>query len=859
MTYYNTIEEFNVGYSEKEFDTIIENSISEYIELHPGLAWNFFFSELKTPKSVIPNLNTENKINFTTYCVDKISYYSEKQGNINPTPEEDNIKFWIIFSFFGSVFKAIPVLNEFEFEKLSYIFIKSCNSNSNVLQWPISDLLSKVEKQSSDEFEIKKILKPLQELRVEIISVENRFFFKDTVKLIERIDSLIFKSGNINGIVKPIFFKGKDSFSKYANESVLSLSDEDKSIWFQLIYKAKLTSGAKPTILFLKETKVLIEQLGYRKFKEVTNDWFNFIINLSEVTVRHCDFYENSNYEYLTVEFLNSANYEIIKGFIWMCANFQDLTTSHTIAKLSERCYKKIPNKGPAAAGIGNACFYTLAKIKGFEGIAQLSRLKLRIKQASAQSLIENYLKEAAHEQNITIHEIEDLAVADYDLVDGRKEILFDNYKAKLKITGVGKSELCWFKPDGTLQKTVPSFVKEKHAEAYKELKETQKQIDQTTSAQRDRLDRILRTDMQWQFENFMSSYFEHGLMSVLVKKIIWQFSDTTQDTNQSAIYLNGQWITSDKDILLPAHNCIVTLWHPATESVANIKKWRDFILVHEILQPFKQAYREVYILTDAEINTRTYSNRMASHVLKQHQFNMLAKIRGWKYSLIGAWDGGDNSLAQIILPEYKLRAEYWVSSINSNDAYNDTGIWNYITTDQIRFINTENNQLMNLIDVPAIPFSEILRDVDLFVGVASVGNDPNWFDSGGLLVQRDYWQSYSFGDLSEVAKNRKEILTNLLPRLKIAKVAEIKDKFLVIKGTRRTYKIHLGSTNILMEPNDQYLCIVQDRSAKNFTENLFIPFEGDAGISMILSKAFLLANDKNITDGTINSQIDRR
>ena len=42
MTYYNTIEEFNVGYSEKEFDTIIENSISEYIELHPGLAWNFF-------------------------------------------------------------------------------------------------------------------------------------------------------------------------------------------------------------------------------------------------------------------------------------------------------------------------------------------------------------------------------------------------------------------------------------------------------------------------------------------------------------------------------------------------------------------------------------------------------------------------------------------------------------------------------------------------------------------------------------------------------------------------------------------------------------------------------------------------
>ncbi len=36
------------------------------------------------------------------------------------------------------------------------------------------------------------------------------------------------------------------------------------------------------------------------------------------------------------------------------------------------------------------------------------------------------------------------------------------------------------------------------------------------------------------------------------------------------------------------------------------------------------------------------------------------------------------------------------------------------------------------------------------------------------------------------------------------------------------------------MEPNDQYLCIVADRSAKNVTENLFLPFEGDSGVSVI-------------------------
>jgi hypothetical protein len=152
---------------------------------------------------------------------------------------------------------------------------------------------------------------------------------------------------------------------------------------------------------------------------------------------------------------------------------------------------------------------------------------------------------------------------------------------------------------------------------------------------------------------------------------------------------------------------------------------------------------------------------------------------------------------------------------------------------------------------------SEILRDVDLFVGVCSVGNDPEWRDNGGLPQYRDYWTSYSFGDLTAVAKTRKQILEKLLPRLKINKVSSIDGKFLRVKGTKRTYKIHIGSTNILMEPNDQYLCIVPARGKDKNTDSLFLPFEGDRGLSLVLSKAFLLAADDKITDTTILSQIN--
>ena len=81
--------------------------------------------------------------------------------------------------------------------------------------------------------------------------------------------------------------------------------------------------------------------------------------------------------------------------------------------------------------------------------------------------------------------------------------------------------------------------------------------------------------------------------------------------------------------------------------------------------------------------------------------------------------------------------------------------------------------------------------------------------------------------------------------------------QFLVVRGDLRTYKIHLGSANILMEPNDQYLCIVAEPQPGK-TSAVFLPFEGDARLSLILSKAVLLAADTKIADPTITAQLRR-
>jgi hypothetical protein len=203
-------------------------------------------------------------------------------------------------------------------------------------------------------------------------------------------------------------------------------------------------------------------------------------------------------------------------------------------------------------------------------------------------------------------------------------------------------------------------------------------------------------------------------------------------------------------------------------------------------------------------------------------------------------------------LAAWNLAAEFWVQPAGELAG---SGVARFLTTDQVRFVR--NEEAVPLTEVPATVFSEVMRDVDLFVGVGSIGNDPEWRDSGEVEGGGDYWTRYSFGDLGATAQTRRDALKRLLPKLKIADQCELEEKFLRVKGDVRTYRIHLGSGNIQMEPNAQYLCIVPNQgAASKSSESYFLPFEGDRVLSIILSKAFLLADDAKIKDPSITHQI---
>jgi len=749
-------------------------------------------------------------------------------------------------------------LNESDFNLMYKKFsIKAWQNYYFFLRWPIRLFLRQIKSFVEREGLSPALADLLQTMKKSKgLNGTGSYMSEKENEMKRKIDEILNIAGETEEQIILIKLDRKDKFGQLLHTFLHETQMPHQKHWNELFMLAAKSNGSKPSKRFLKQAEKLVEETGSEVYQTKLRAWFDYLVQLKTAEFTHTSRWGN----YSTHVYLHPLNASIAKGLVWTTTLFEVSNFAGLLAALTERSFKKIPGVGPTAAALGNACVYALAQSDRIENISQLTRLQMRVQQNNTKKLIEKYISEAAQKLNISKEEIEDLAVPTLGLNDGIFTHKIEEFTAQIKITGIGKTKTEWIKADGKAQKSVPARVKQNHPDLVKTLSRTAKEIQKNLTAQRDRLDRSYLQNRKWKYADFKQHYLDHGLMSFLTKKLIWSFDNEQAQTH--GIWLNNKWVDQQaQPILWIDDHTTVKLWHPIGESVETVTAWRAFLEAHEIKQPMKQAYREVYLLTDAERNTRTYSNRMAAHLLKQHQFNSLAKIRGWQYSLMGAYDDGrSNEAAYINIPNYGLIAEFWVNEVPEDEAYNDAGIWHYVATDQVRFLSDVPRDVLELEKIPPLVLSEVMRDVDLFVGVASVGNDPTWQDSGGVIQERfvDYWQTYSFGNLNETSKIRKEVLENLVPKLKIRNQCTIRENFLIVKGKLRTYKIHIGSTNILMEPNDSYLCIVVDRSTKT-DNNVFLPFEGDRQLSIILSKAFLLAEDDKITDRTIISQISQR
>ncbi len=543
---------------------------------------------------------------------------------------------------------------------------------------------------------------------------------------------------------------------------------------------------------------------------------------------------------------------DALRGLAWGASRFDTPGMARALGDLAMACFKMVPGVGARCIKPGTSSIWALSQMKGMHALTQLSRVRQLVKFGTAKKTLDATLARLARDLSMTTDELHEVAAPDFGLdAEGTLREEAGDFTLELRVTEDGPAVRV-LDAAGSERKSVPEAVKKGNAESLKALKMTAADIENMLPAQKSRLERLYHEGREWPVPVWRQRYLEHPLVGTLARRLIWSFTDGGE--SREAVWHGGVLLDERGRAVKAGENHRVHLWHPIEAGADRVRGWRTFLEDRSIRQPFKQAHREVYLLTEAERTTRTYSNRFAAHIIRQNQLVPLCQQRGWSLKMFVLEYGESPALA---LPRLGLGATFEVQA-TGDDHYGSADAYAYLETDRVHFRDTRTGEAISMAEVPALALTEVMRDVDLFVALCSVGNNPEWQDGGPDHAFRDYWWSYSFGNLSESGAGRRELLQRLVPRLKIAPVCTLDGKFLIVKGKLRTYKIHLGSGNILMEPNDQYLCIVPSGRGEGGTATggVFLPFEGDRTLSIILSKAMMLAEDDQIKDASIVRQI---
>ena len=249
--------------------------------------------------------------------------------------------------------------------------------------------------------------------------------------------------------------------------------------------------------------------------------------------------------------------------------------------------------------------------------------------------------------------------------------------------------------------------------------------------------------------------------------------------------------------------------------------QWQHECFRAERLQPFKQVFRELYVVTRQEQRDGNVSRRYAGQQVQEKQAYALWGQRGWSTR-----DGVFKTFHELGLT-VEVSFNYGATTPLEVEGR---------TIEGVSFSRRDEWQPMKLTEVPARLFSEVMRDLDLVVSVAHAGGvDP---EASASTVEM-----------------RARLLRETCTLLRLTNVA-LKNTHAVIDGALAHYSVHLGSGTVHRLPGGA-LCVVPVPAQHR--GRLFLPFaDDDPKTAEVLAKVLLLARDQDIQDPTVLEQIRR-
>lgn len=365
---------------------------------------------------------------------------------------------------------------------------------------------------------------------------------------------------------------------------------------------------------------------------------------------------------------------------------------------------------------------------------------------------------------------------------------------------------------DSKSLKNIPAALK-KH-EQILELQEAKKALSEQSKRARPALEQAMELETEFYAEELIN-LLAHPILAPFLQKIIFKNGE-----DFGLLTADGLKLLS-AEVLSLAPSAPLKIAHPY--HLLQSGQWRDwqaYMFEHKIKQPFKQVFRELYIVNTDEQGQKK-SLRYAGHQINPSQAVALLKTRGWQVS----YDDGPRKVyyKQNIVASLYAQADWFTPADVEAPAIEGVYFYNRLTGERL------------VLDaIPATIFSEIMRDLDLVVSVAHVGGvDPE--------------ASHSTIDMRSV------IVEELSKLLKLSNVI-VKKQHALIEGKLASYSLHLGS-GVVHQVGGSMIPIIAVPSQHR--GRIFLPMvDEDPRTAEILSKILLLSEDIKIKDPAILSHI---
>ena len=392
--------------------------------------------------------------------------------------------------------------------------------------------------------------------------------------------------------------------------------------------------------------------------------------------------------------------------------------------------------------------------------------------------------------------------------------LTFDDAVIELVITDQGKTDIVVTKGDKK-QKSIPAkYKKDKQVLA---LKEGKSYLSKQYSRTRLSLENAMVNEDKFTAAE-IHKIMQHPIVKVMLSKLVL-FSP---EKEISGFYANGVLTDTEGKKHSLKEDAVLVIAHPShLYKAVQWDLYQKYLFAERLVQPFKQVFRELYLVTKDELELGAKSERYQGHQIQPQKTVALLRGRGWTVS---HEDGLQKVYHKLGLMATMYAMADWFSPADTEAP----------TLEHIVFYSLENYKPIPLKDVPTVVFSEIMRDIDLVVSVAHVGGvDPE--------------ASHS------TLQMRAALATESAQLFKLKNIT-VKERHILVAGTLGEYSIHLGSGQV--SKNGLSLAILPVHSQHR--GRMFLPFvDDDPKSAEIISKMKLLSEDNKIQDPTILAQIN--